>query len=87
MFPSHDPVLWSESLDNQAYSKGAFTNEDYLSAGAKEGTGFSNIRAYLNMLPQSQEIKTSDLLGELRRLGTEKYTDTPFGSVEFNIFK
>lgn len=73
------PVQWSESLDNQAYSKGAFTNEDYLSAGAKEGTGFSNIRAYLNMLPQSQEIKTSDLLGELRRLGTEKYTDTPFG--------
>lgn len=73
------PVQWSESLDNQAYSKGAFTNEDYLSAGAKEGTGFSNIRAYLNMLPQGQEIKTSDLLGELRRLGTEKYTDTPFG--------
>ena len=73
------PVQWSESLDNQAYSKGAFTNEEYLSAGAKEGTGFSNIRAYLQMLPQSQEIKTSDLLGELRRLGTEKYTDTPFG--------
>ena len=73
------PVQWSESLDNQAYSKGAFSNEDYLSAGAKEGTGFSNIRAYLKMLPQSQEIKTSDLLGELRRLGTEKYTDTPFG--------
>lgn len=68
------PIQWSDYLDNQAYSKGAFNAEDYLSKG--QG---SNLRAYLEMLPGDQEIKAKDLLGELRRLGSEKYSETPFG--------
>ena len=72
-------VNWADSLSNQPYQNKAYNNDQYLDAGAGLNTNFSNIRAYLNMLPDNQQISTKDLLGELRRLGTEKYNETPFG--------
>ena len=72
-------INWLSALDNEAYKKNSYNNDQYLDAGAGLNTNFSNIRAYLNMLPDNQQIKSSDLLGELRRLGTEKYNETPFG--------
>ena len=72
-------VNWADSLSNQPYQNKAYNNDQYLDAGASLDSNFSNIRAYLNMLPDNQQISTKDLLGELRRLGTEKYNETPFG--------
>ena len=72
-------INWLSALDNEAYKKNSYNNDQYLDAGAGLNTNFSNIRAYLNMLPDNQQIKSSDLLGELRRLGTDKYNETPFG--------
>tara|TARA_R100001480_G_scaffold3512_3_gene9171 strand:+ start:1351 stop:3636 length:2286 start_codon:yes stop_codon:yes gene_type:complete len=72
-------INWLSALDNEAYKKNSYNNDQYLDAGASLDSNFSNIRAYLNMLPGNQEIKTADLLGELRRLGTDKYNETPFG--------
>tara|TARA_R100001509_G_scaffold32004_1_gene16992 strand:+ start:11229 stop:13673 length:2445 start_codon:yes stop_codon:yes gene_type:complete len=72
-------INWADSLSNQPYQNKAYNNDQYLEAGAGIDTNFSNIRAYLNMLPDNQQISTKDLLGELRRLGTEKYNETPFG--------
>ena len=72
-------INWLSALDNEAYRKKSYDNDQYLDAGASLNSNFSNIRAYLNMLPDNQQISTKDLLGELRRLGTEKYNETPFG--------
>lgn len=67
-------INWLSYLDNEAFKKKTYNSEDYIDAG--QG---SNIRAYVSMLPGDAEIKAKDLLGELRRLGSEKYNETPFG--------